>query len=67
MALCWVPTLPLSPRPGVPAHLITVHYSIINKLQGTHFSYTTEVQVPAGSTLLRVLQKAEKDEPNIFR
>ncbi|NXE83770.1 IF factor, partial [Cochlearius cochlearius] len=54
-----------SPPPGVPAD-ITVHYSIINKLQGSHFHYTTEVQVPAGSTLLRVLQKAEEDKPNIF-
>ncbi|XP_059681989.1 cobalamin binding intrinsic factor [Gavia stellata] len=45
---------------------ITVQYSIINKLQGGHFSYTTSVQVPGGSTLLKVLQAAEKEKPDIF-
>ncbi|KAM6069190.1 LOW QUALITY PROTEIN: cobalamin binding intrinsic factor [Theristicus caerulescens] len=67
-------TLPDPPCPVAGAHfallpspaLITVHYSIINKLQGTHFDYTTTVQVPAGSTLLKVLQKAAKENPNTF-
>ncbi|XP_074903249.1 cobalamin binding intrinsic factor [Buteo buteo] len=45
---------------------IKVHYSIINKLQGRHFSYTTSVRVPAGSTLLKVLQAAEAKKPDIF-
>ncbi|NXQ79344.1 IF factor, partial [Nyctibius grandis] len=60
----------LSPKLGTTgAHRaapITVHYSIINKLQGRHFSYTTSVQVPGGSTLLKVLQAAEKEKPDIF-
>ncbi|NXN68685.1 IF factor, partial [Himantopus himantopus] len=46
--------------------LILVHYSIINKLQGKHFSNTISVWVPAGSTLLKVLQAAEEEEPNVF-
>ncbi|XP_009976074.1 PREDICTED: gastric intrinsic factor-like, partial [Tauraco erythrolophus] len=45
---------------------ITVHYSIINKLQGKHFSYTISVQVLQGSTLLKVLQAAEEKEPQNF-
>lgn len=44
-----------------------MQYSIINKLQGRHFSYTTSVRVPAGSTLLKVLQAAEAKKPDIFR
>ncbi|NXL11995.1 IF factor, partial [Mesembrinibis cayennensis] len=63
------PPLSLSPELGtteVLGALITVRYSIINKLQGTHFDYTTAVQVPAGSTLLKVLQEAAKENPNTF-
>uniref|UniRef100_A0A8C4XNZ6 Cobalamin binding intrinsic factor n=1 Tax=Falco tinnunculus TaxID=100819 RepID=A0A8C4XNZ6_FALTI len=45
---------------------ITVHYSVINKLRGKHFSYTISVQVPRGATLLRVLQEAAAKEPNKF-
>ncbi|NXR01041.1 IF factor, partial [Sagittarius serpentarius] len=45
---------------------ITVHYSITNKLQGRHFSYTTLVRVPGGSTLLEVLQAAAAAKPDIF-
>ncbi|NXK14885.1 IF factor, partial [Herpetotheres cachinnans] len=56
---------PPCPSP-LSAASITVHYSIINKLQGRHFSYTTSVQVPQGSTLLKVLQEAAAKEPNIF-
>ncbi|NXV91619.1 IF factor, partial [Calonectris borealis] len=52
-----------SPRPAAP---ITVHYSITNKLQGRHFTYTTSVRVPAGSTLLQVLQVAAVEKPDIF-
>ncbi|KAF1661653.1 Gastric intrinsic factor, partial [Aptenodytes patagonicus] len=48
---------PPCPSP-LPAAAITVHYSIVNKLQGRQFDYTTSVQVPAGSTLLEVLQVA---------
>ncbi|NXL54272.1 IF factor, partial [Podilymbus podiceps] len=49
-----------------PVATITVHYSILNKLQGQHFSFNTTVCVPRGSTLLRVLRAAEKKEPDIF-
>ncbi|KFQ28431.1 Gastric intrinsic factor, partial [Mesitornis unicolor] len=55
--------LPLSPK---LAPIIEVHYSIINKLQGRHFSYTTSVRVPHGSTLLKVLQAAAEEEPDVF-
>ncbi|NXF41958.1 IF factor, partial [Nyctibius bracteatus] len=58
-------SIPPCPSP-LPAAPITVHYSIINKLQGRHFSYVTSVQVPGGSTLLKVLQAAEKEKPDIF-
>ncbi|NXW09523.1 IF factor, partial [Fregetta grallaria] len=54
---------PASPLPAAP---ITVHYSIVNKLQGRHFTYTTSVQVLAGSTLLKVLQEAAVEKPDIF-
>ncbi|XP_074023453.1 cobalamin binding intrinsic factor-like [Numenius arquata] len=47
--------------------LIQVHYSIINKLQGKHFNESISVSVPEGSTLLKVLQEAEKEEPQFFR
>ncbi|NXU26511.1 IF factor, partial [Thalassarche chlororhynchos] len=65
------PSLPLSLSPklettGVHKAPITVHYSIINKLQGRHFTYTTSVRVPAGSTLLKVLQAAAAEKPDIF-
>ncbi|XP_049676090.1 cobalamin binding intrinsic factor [Accipiter gentilis] len=60
----------LSPKPSTttaPSEAtIKVQYSIINKLQGRHFSYTTSVRVPAGSTLLKVLQAAEAKKPDIF-
>ncbi|XP_074951249.1 cobalamin binding intrinsic factor isoform X7 [Phalacrocorax aristotelis] len=46
--------------------LITVHYSIINKLQGEHFKFTTTVHVLTGSTLLKVLQVAAAEKPNEF-
>ncbi|NXI58378.1 IF factor, partial [Chloroceryle aenea] len=49
----------------VPA-TITVHYTISNKLQGKPFHFHTSVEVPAGSTLLRVLQVAEEKEPKTF-
>ncbi|KAM6274767.1 LOW QUALITY PROTEIN: cobalamin binding intrinsic factor [Porphyrio hochstetteri] len=45
---------------------ITVFYSIINKLRGEHFDFTTQVTVPAGSTLLQVMEAAEAEKPNIF-
>ncbi|NWX17617.1 IF factor, partial [Aegotheles bennettii] len=52
-----------SPPPAAP---ITVHYTITNELQGTRFTFTTSVKVLAGSTLLKVLQAAREEEPNIF-
>lgn len=57
---------PPGPSPLPTAH-IQVHYSIINTLQGKHFHKSISVRVPAGSTLLRVLQAAEKKEPDVFR
>ncbi|NXS74912.1 IF factor, partial [Pandion haliaetus] len=59
----------LSPKLGttaIPRATITVHYSIINKLQGRHFRYTISVRVPHGSTLLKVLQAAAAEKPDIF-
>ncbi|KAM6408228.1 LOW QUALITY PROTEIN: cobalamin binding intrinsic factor [Rhynochetos jubatus] len=56
---------PLS-APPAPAAPITVHYSIVNKLQGKHFSHDISVRVPGGSTLLAVLQAAAAEKPNIF-
>ena len=44
-----------------------MHYTVTNKLQGRHFTNTTSVQVPAGSTLLEVLQAAAAAKPDIFR
>ncbi|NXP69781.1 IF factor, partial [Ramphastos sulfuratus] len=52
--------------PSAPPAAITVHYSIINKLQGAHFNHSITVEVPAGSTLLKVLQAAEEEQPNTF-
>ncbi|NXU92713.1 IF factor, partial [Xiphorhynchus elegans] len=45
---------------------IRVHYSITNKIQGQHFHYFTWVTVPLGSTLLKVMEKAEEEDPKIF-
>ncbi|XP_027751387.1 cobalamin binding intrinsic factor-like [Empidonax traillii] len=45
---------------------ITVHYSIINKLQGTPFHYNISVMVAGDSTLLEVLERAEKKDPENF-
>ncbi|XP_035395097.1 cobalamin binding intrinsic factor [Cygnus atratus] len=56
------PSPPLCP-PGPP---ITVHYSVSNDLKGKPFDISTTVSVPAGSTLLAVLQAAEEAEPNEF-
>uniref|UniRef100_A0A672V4N3 Uncharacterized protein n=1 Tax=Strigops habroptila TaxID=2489341 RepID=A0A672V4N3_STRHB len=46
---------------------ITVQYSIINELRGQHFSFTISVQVPDGSTLLKVLEVAAEEEPTVYR
>ncbi|NWX57383.1 IF factor, partial [Promerops cafer] len=61
--------LPLSPMlgtQGVPRAPIQVHYSITNTLQGKHFHYSTSVTVPSGSTLLRVMEAARNEKPDIF-
>ncbi|NWR67265.1 IF factor, partial [Bucorvus abyssinicus] len=52
-----------SPLPAAP---IMVHYAVINTLQGQPFHYTITVNVPRGSTLLRVLEVAVEKEPNKF-
>ncbi|NXF12748.1 IF factor, partial [Smithornis capensis] len=51
---------------GIPKASIMVQYSITNKLQGKHFHYSTWVTVPGGSTLLRVLEVAEEENPQTF-
>ncbi|NXG26110.1 IF factor, partial [Grallaria varia] len=59
----------LCPRLGthdLPTDAIRVHYSITNKLQGQHFHNSTWVTVPLGSTLLKVLEKAEEEHPRTF-
>ncbi|KAM9015748.1 LOW QUALITY PROTEIN: cobalamin binding intrinsic factor [Ara ararauna] len=56
------PSMPLS----LAAAPITVQLSIINKLQGKHFSFSTAVQVPAGSTLLEVLEAAAEEDPTVY-
>ncbi|NXC35458.1 IF factor, partial [Campylorhamphus procurvoides] len=58
----------LGPDPELPESTtnITVHYSITNELQGEHFHYSTWVTVPLGSRLLKVLEKAEEQDPEIF-
>ncbi|NXG75541.1 IF factor, partial [Baryphthengus martii] len=59
-----------SPSPNLgttgPATTIKVNYSITNQLQGKHFHFSTSVSVPAGSTLLKVLQVAQEKEPETF-
>ncbi|XP_054246765.1 cobalamin binding intrinsic factor-like [Indicator indicator] len=45
---------------------ITVHYCIVNKLQGKHFNYCIPVEVLPGSVLLQVLDLAKQKEPDIF-
>ncbi|NXP04194.1 IF factor, partial [Thinocorus orbignyianus] len=56
---------PLQTPGGGPA-LIQVHYSVINTLQGKPFKISTSVEVPEGSTLLKVLQAAEEKQPEDF-
>ncbi|NXV73688.1 IF factor, partial [Atlantisia rogersi] len=58
-------THPLCPPP-LPAAPIIVVYSIINELRGEPFDFTTQVTVPAGSTLLQVMEAAAVEKPNIF-
>ncbi|NXK71506.1 IF factor, partial [Amazona guildingii] len=45
---------------------IKVQFSIINQLQGKHFSFSTDVQVPAGSTLLEVMEAAAEEDPTVY-
>ncbi|NXU15859.1 IF factor, partial [Pardalotus punctatus] len=55
------------PCPSLPhTGSIQVHYSITNTLQGKHFSYSTSVTVPSGSTLLQVMEEAAEENPEIF-
>ncbi|NXU20999.1 IF factor, partial [Pardalotus punctatus] len=56
------PCLPLSHCTGS----ITISYTITNTLKGEHFSYSTSVTVPSGSTLLQAMEVAEKKNPEIF-
>ncbi|XP_068539709.1 cobalamin binding intrinsic factor [Anas acuta] len=64
-----IPQLPLSPSQATTAQEgppITVHYTITNTLKGKPFEFSITVSVPAGSTLLAVLQEAEKADPKEF-
>uniref|UniRef100_A0A8B9DRV2 Cobalamin binding intrinsic factor n=1 Tax=Anser cygnoides TaxID=8845 RepID=A0A8B9DRV2_ANSCY len=64
-----IPELPLSPSQDTTAQEgppITVHYSVRNDLKGKPFDFSTTVSVPAGSTLLAVLQAAEEAKPKEF-
>lgn len=64
-----IPQLPLSPSQDTTAQEgppITVHYSVSNDLKGKPFDFSTTVSVPAGSTLLAVLQAAEEAKPKEF-
>ncbi|NWH73674.1 IF factor, partial [Piaya cayana] len=56
----------LSQELTLPAASIEVHYDVTNKLRGEHFSFKITVRVPEGSTLLKVLQKAEEEKPEEF-
>ncbi|KAJ7415847.1 gastric intrinsic factor-like protein [Willisornis vidua] len=56
-----VPPLPLSSSTAP----LTVQYSITNTLRN-YFHYSTSVCVPPGSRLLRVLQVARHEKPQIF-
>lgn len=44
-----------------------MNYTITNEVRGKHFSYSTKVEVPAGSVLLVVLEEAQKSNKTIFR
>ncbi|NXR46341.1 IF factor, partial [Hippolais icterina] len=57
---------PMSGTHGVPRAPIQVHYSITNELRGKHFHYSTNVTVPSGSTLLKVMEVAAEEKPDIF-
>lgn len=61
--MCQVPTLLRSPCTAP----IQVHYCVTNTLQGKHFHDCTSVEVPSGSTLLRVMEEAEKKDSQTFR
>ncbi|NXG75542.1 IF factor, partial [Baryphthengus martii] len=56
---------PPSPSP-LPGTDIKVNYSITNQLQEKYFNCSISVSVPAGSTLLKVLQVAQEKEPETF-
>ncbi|NXS24042.1 TCO1 protein, partial [Mystacornis crossleyi] len=61
-----LPPSPVLGTPGVPRVPIQVRYSITNALQGKHFHFSTSVTVPSGSTLLRVMEVAAEENPQIF-
>ncbi|KAM4898686.1 cobalamin binding intrinsic factor-like [Sylvia borin] len=60
------PLSPLLGRRGLLGARIQVYYSIINRLQGKHFNYSTSVKVPRGSTLLKVMEAAAEENALIF-
>ncbi|XP_062495509.1 LOW QUALITY PROTEIN: cobalamin binding intrinsic factor-like [Pezoporus occidentalis] len=48
------------------AEPITVLFSITNRIQGKPFSFSTAVRVPAGSTLLQVMEAAAEENPEVY-
>ncbi|XP_066408806.1 cobalamin binding intrinsic factor-like [Molothrus aeneus] len=61
-----LPLPPVQGTHGIPRAPIQVHYCITNTLQGKHFHNCTSVEVPSGSTLLRVMEEAAKEDPQTF-
>ncbi|KFQ31840.1 Gastric intrinsic factor, partial [Merops nubicus] len=57
---------PATQRGTTEETTITVHYTVTNRLQGQPFSFQISVEVPAGSILLKVLEEAEKEDPENF-
>ncbi|NXU59740.1 IF factor, partial [Turnix velox] len=55
-----------APLPPPQRALIQVHYSIHNTLVGNPFSESITLWVPAGSTLLQVLQEAQEENSEDF-
>ncbi|XP_058875025.1 cobalamin binding intrinsic factor [Acipenser ruthenus] len=55
------------PHPTVPEGVITVHYRVENSITENTFNDIIDVTVPAGSSLLRVMEEAAKISPVKFK
>ncbi|XP_057274304.1 cobalamin binding intrinsic factor-like, partial [Pezoporus wallicus] len=51
---------------GEGSEPITVLFSVTNRLQGKPFGFSTAVRVPAGSTLLQVMEAAAEENPEVY-